>query len=97
MDLEFSEEQEMLRDMVRGVCAEHSTFEVVRAMEDDPKGFPDDLWKQFAELGLSGILIPEEYGGSGMGMLEAAIAYEEFGRTLAPSPHFQTVVRRRRA
>jgi len=92
MDLEFSEEQEMLREMVRGVCSEHSNSEVVRAMEDDPKGYPDELWKQFAELGLTGILIPEEYGGSGMGLLEATIAYEEFGRSLAPTPHFPSSV-----
>jgi alkylation response protein AidB-like acyl-CoA dehydrogenase len=92
MNLEFSEEQEMLREMVRGVCSEFSPFEVVRAMEDDAKGYPDDLWKQFSELGLIGILIPEEYGGSGMTMIEAAIAYEEFGRFLAPSPHFHSAI-----
>ncbi len=92
MDLDFSEEQDMLREMVRGVCSEHSTIDVVRAMEDDPKGYPDELWKQFAELGLTGILIPEEYGGSEMSMLEAAIAYEEMGRALCPTPHFQSAV-----
>ncbi len=92
MDLAFSEEQEMLREMVRGVCSELATIEVVREMEDDPKGFTDALWKQFAELGISGILIPEEFGGSGMGMMEATIAYEEFGRSLAPSPHFNSSI-----
>jgi alkylation response protein AidB-like acyl-CoA dehydrogenase len=92
MDLDFSEEQDMLREMVRGLCSEHSTIDVVRAMEDDPKGYPDDLWKHFAELGLTGILIPEEYGGSGMGMLEATIAYEEMGRVLCPTPHFQSAI-----
>lgn len=92
MNLTFSEEQEMLRDMVRGVCDEYGTIEVVREMEDDPKGFTDDLWKQFAELGISGILIPEEYGGSGMGMMEATIVYEELGRSMAPSPHFNSSI-----
>jgi alkylation response protein AidB-like acyl-CoA dehydrogenase len=88
MNLDFSEEQEMLREMVRGVCAEYSPVEVVRKMEDDPKGFPADLWKQLAELDVLGLAIPEEYGGSGMGMIEAAIVQEEFGRALAPTPHF---------
>lgn len=92
MDLDFTEEQDMLRDTVRGVCSELSSPEVVRAMEDDPKGYPDELWKQFAELGLTGIIIPEQYGGSDMSMLEAAIAYEEMGRALCPSPHFHSAI-----
>ena len=90
MNLDFTEEQDMLRDTVRGVCAELCSTEVVRSMEDDPKGYPDDLWKQFAELGLTGIVIPEEYGGSDMGIMEAAIAYEEMGRALCPTPHFHS-------
>ena len=92
MDLDFSDEQEMLRDMVRGVCAEYSPVSVVREAEDDPKGMPDALWKQLAELGLVGILVPEEFGGQGQSLLEAAIVYEEFGRALAPIPHFVSAV-----
>ena len=56
MDLDFSEEQQMLREMVRGVCNEYSPVEVVREMEDDPTGYPSALWKQLGELGLLGIL-----------------------------------------
>lgn len=92
MDLDFSEEQQMLRDMVRGLCNEYATVEVVRGMEDDPEGVPGELWKQLGELGLLGLLIPESYGGAEQGMLEAAIVYEEFGRALAPSPHFPSAV-----
>ncbi|HKJ23842.1 MAG TPA: acyl-CoA dehydrogenase family protein [Myxococcota bacterium] len=92
MDLDFSEEQQMLRDMVRGLCNEYAPVEVVRAMEDDPKGTPEELWKQMGELGLLGLLIPEAYGGAEQGMLEAAIVYEELGRALAPSPHFPSSV-----
>ncbi len=92
MDLDFSEEQEILRAMVRTLCSEHSTIDIVRALEDDPVGYPLDLWKRLAEVGLLGILIPEEFGGSGMSMLDAAIVYEEFGRSLAPSPHFVSCV-----
>ena len=88
MDLDFNEEQEALRDMIRGVCAEYAPIETVRAMEDDPKGYPDAFWKQLGELGLLGLLIPEQHGGAEQGMLEAAIVYEEFGRALSPSPHF---------
>ena len=92
MDLDFSEEQDMLREMVRGVCGEYAPIETVRELEDDPIGYPAEFWSQLGELGLLGVLIPESYGGSGQSLLEAAIAYEEFGRTLAPSPHFQSAV-----
>jgi alkylation response protein AidB-like acyl-CoA dehydrogenase len=92
MDLDFSEEQEMLREMVRGVCNEYASIDVVRAMEDDPTGYPAELWKQLAELDLLGLTLPEEYGGSGQSALEGAIVYEEFGRSLAPSPHFVSSV-----
>jgi alkylation response protein AidB-like acyl-CoA dehydrogenase len=92
MDLDFTEEHEMLRDMVRGVCAQYSPLEVVRALENDERGYPDELWKQLVELGLVGILIPEAYGGQGQTLLEASILYEELGRALAPTPHFQSAV-----
>jgi alkylation response protein AidB-like acyl-CoA dehydrogenase len=92
MDLEFSEEQHLMRDMSRAMLAEHCPIEVVRRMEDDPKGYPDGLWKQIGELGLAGMLIPEAYGGSAQSLLEAALVYEEFGRALAPTPHFVSCV-----
>ena len=92
MDMDFTEEHEMLRDMVRGVCAEYSPLEVVRECENDERGYPKALWEQLVELGLVGILIPEEYGGQGQTLLEAAIVYEEFGRSLAPVPHFHSAV-----
>jgi alkylation response protein AidB-like acyl-CoA dehydrogenase len=92
MDLEFTEEQQMLRDTVRGLCAEHSSIEIVRAMEDDPIGFPAPLWKQLGELGVIGLTLPEAYGGGGQSALEAMIVYEELGRALAPTPHFVSAV-----
>jgi alkylation response protein AidB-like acyl-CoA dehydrogenase len=88
LDLKFSPEQEMLRETVRGVCATTSPLTVVRELEDDPIGYSQDLWKQLAHLDLIGLQIPEEFGGSGMTALESVVVYEEFGRSLAPSPHF---------
>ena len=92
MDLDFTDEQEMLREMARGVCEQGSPVERARALENDPKGYDDAFWKQLAELGLLGLLIPEAHGGQGQGLLEAAIVYEEFGRVLAPSPHLVSAV-----
>src|SRR5579862_116892 len=92
MDLDRTEEQEMLRELVRGVCSSYAPLETVRALEDDPFGYPTELWKQLGALDLIGLMIPSEYGGSGMTALEGAVVYEELGRALAPSPHFVSAV-----
>src|SRR5438045_3237632 len=92
MDLDLNEEQEMLREMVRGVCSSYANLDTVRALEDDPTGFPAELWKQMAELDLIGLMLPSEYGGSEMSALEGAVVYMELGRALAPSPHFVSAV-----
>jgi len=92
MDLAFTEEQHMLRDTVRGLCGQHASIAVVRAMEDDPIGYPEGFWKKLGELGLLGLTVPERYGGANQSALEGAIVYEEFGRALAPSPHFVSSV-----
>lgn len=92
MNLDLTEEQQMIVDMTRGMLEEHCSVEVVRSVEDDPKGYPEELWKQMGELGLNGILIPENHGGGGMSLLEAAFVYEELGRAMAPVPHFVSCV-----
>ena len=92
MDLDFTEEHGILRDMVRALCSEHASVEVVRAFENDARGYPDGLWKQLSEQGLVGILIPEAYGGGGQTVLEASILHEELGRALAPTPHLESAV-----
>jgi alkylation response protein AidB-like acyl-CoA dehydrogenase len=92
MDLDLSSEQEMLREMVRGVCSTYASLETVRALEDDPVGYPTDLWKQMAALDLIGLMVPAEYGGSEMSALEGAVVYMELGRALAPTPHFVSAV-----
>ncbi len=92
MDLDFSEEQQMIVDTTRAVLDEYSSTEVVRAMEDDANGVAESLWKQMSEVGLNGLLIPEEYGGGGMSFFEGALVYEELGRAMAPVPHFVSCV-----
>ncbi len=92
MDLKFTDEQNMFRDMTRNLCADHCGVDVVRKMEDDPLGVPAALWKQMQETGLLGILVPEEFGGMGLNMLDCAVIFEEMGRTLTPGPFFSTAV-----
>jgi alkylation response protein AidB-like acyl-CoA dehydrogenase len=92
LDLDFDAEQEMLRETVRGICATYSPLSVVRQLEDDRIGYPSELWKQLGTLDLIGLLLPEEHGGSGMSLIEGVVLYEEFGRSLAPTPHFASAV-----
>ena len=92
LDLDFDQEQELLRQTVRDVLARHCSLDVVREMEDDPVGYPAALWSQLGELDLIGLLLPEEYGGSGMTLIEGVALYEELGRALAPIPHFVSAV-----
>jgi alkylation response protein AidB-like acyl-CoA dehydrogenase len=92
MDLDFTPEQDLLRETVAGLCARHADLDVVRRLEDDPLGYPEKFWLQLGELGLLGLTLPEEHGGSGMSMLDAMVVYHELGRALAPSPHFVSSV-----
>jgi alkylation response protein AidB-like acyl-CoA dehydrogenase len=92
LDLEFDQEQELLRQTVREMLQRHCPLDVVRAMEDDPLGYPAELWTQLGDLDLIGLLLPEEYGGSGMTLIEGVALYEELGRALAPTPHFVSAV-----
>ena len=92
LDLEFTSEQQMLRDTVRGVCTTYAPLQVVRALEDDPVGYPPELWKQLGQLDLIGLLLPEEHGGAGMSLVEGVVLYEELGRALVPVPHLVSAV-----
>jgi alkylation response protein AidB-like acyl-CoA dehydrogenase len=92
LDLDFTDEQQMLRTMVRDLLSQDETKSTTRALEDDPVGYSPELWAQLAELDLLGLLLPEEYGGSEMSMLEGVILHEELGRSLMPTPHLVSCV-----
>jgi alkylation response protein AidB-like acyl-CoA dehydrogenase len=92
MDMDFTPEQDMLRDSVRRTCERHCGLDVVRKLENDPVGHSTALWAALADLGVLGVTIDEEYGGSGMTMVDAAVIYEELGRALVPSPHFVSAI-----
>ena len=94
MALVLTEEQSMLRDSARGLISDKAPVSHLRQLRDskDATGFSRDLWKSFAEMGFTGLLVPEEFGGSGLGCVEAGVVMEEIGRTLMPSPFLSTAV-----
>src|SRR5450432_22173 len=94
MALVLTEEQSMLRDSARGLIGDKAPVSHLRQLRDskDAVGFSRELWKSFAEMGFSGLLVSEEFGGSGLGSVEAGIVMEEIGRTLMPSPFLSTAV-----
>ena len=94
MALVLTEEQSMLRDSARGLISDKAPVAHLRSLRDskDATGFSRDLWKTFAEMGFSGLLVPENFGGSGLGCVEAGVVMEEIGRTLMPSPFLSTAV-----
>src|SRR5215813_4497458 len=94
MALVLTEEQSMLRDSARGLISDKAPVSHLRQLRDskDATGFSRDLWKEFSEMGFSGLLVPEEFGGSGLGCVEAGVIMEEIGRTLMPSPFLATGV-----
>jgi alkylation response protein AidB-like acyl-CoA dehydrogenase len=94
MPLYHTDDQAMLHDTARSFIADAAPVKHLRQLRDahDKTGFSRDLWKQFAEMGFTGILIPETQGGIGLGHVEASIVLEEVGRNLTPSPFLTTAV-----
>jgi alkylation response protein AidB-like acyl-CoA dehydrogenase len=94
MALVLTEEQSMLRDNARAFLAKNAPVAHLRRLRDsrDPTGFSRELWKEFVAMGWAGILVPPEFGGLGLGYVEAGVVGDELERTLAPSPFLSTAV-----
>tara|TARA_B110000014_G_scaffold260303_1_gene249782 strand:+ start:2638 stop:3756 length:1119 start_codon:yes stop_codon:yes gene_type:complete len=88
MDLDFNQDQVLLRDSVSAMCAQFSNLLEIRSVEGKEPGYSESFWQQLIDLGITGMNIQEEYGGLGMNLFESLIVYEEFGRNLSFSPHF---------
>ncbi|MBI3993772.1 MAG: acyl-CoA/acyl-ACP dehydrogenase [Candidatus Lambdaproteobacteria bacterium] len=86
MDLQFSEEQRAMQAQAREFMEQHCPLERVRALWDTPDGCDDALWGGMAELGWMGMLLPEEFGGLGLGVTDLSRVLEELGRGLLPGP-----------
>ena len=92
MDFSFSPDQQMLKNSARAFLDEHVKPAHVRALWDDPRGESEALWKEMAQLGWLGLALPEDAGGSALGLVETAILQEELGRAACPSPYLPTVL-----
>ncbi len=92
MDFTLSEEQEMLKTMARDFLTDKCPKTLVKAMEEDEKGYSPEIWAEMADLGWMGLVFPEEYGGSEMSFLDLSVLLEETGRACLPGPFFSTVV-----
>ncbi len=93
MALVLTEDQELLAQTARDFVRTNSPLSRLRALRDgQDMGFSPDIWQEMAQLGWAGILIPEEYGGAGMGLADLAVVLEAVGRNLAPEPFLSTVL-----
>jgi alkylation response protein AidB-like acyl-CoA dehydrogenase len=88
MDFDLSEEQRILKKTARDFLIK----EVVRQLGESEEGYSPELWKKMAELGWTGLIFPEAYGGSGCSFLDLVILLEEMGYNLCPGPYFSAVV-----
>ncbi|WP_252258567.1 acyl-CoA dehydrogenase family protein [Erythrobacter aurantius] len=92
MDLDFTEEQDLLRETTRRICDASFDSCMVRALEKQDNGFNRAFWHALGEAGLCGLRIDESHSGAELGSLELAILFEEFGRKLASSPFMASCV-----
>ena len=94
MPMYWNEDQQMLADSARPFMADKAPVSHLRALRNDGNadGFSRDLWREFADMGFTGLLVGEEDGGLGLGHVEAGVVLEEIGRNLSPSPFLTTAV-----
>jgi alkylation response protein AidB-like acyl-CoA dehydrogenase len=92
--LVLTEEQQLIQETARDFVADQCSVDVLRQLRDkrEDAGFDRALWKQLAELGWTGIIIPEEYGGAELGLAELGVVLEELGRKLVITPLIGTLV-----
>jgi alkylation response protein AidB-like acyl-CoA dehydrogenase len=92
MDFDLTDDQRLLGDSVTRLLAAEYGFEQRKALLKTPTGFSEKLWSQYAELGLLGLPIPEDYGGFGGGPVDVMLLMQAFGRHLVLEPYLATVV-----
>ncbi|HUD95566.1 acyl-CoA dehydrogenase family protein, partial [Sphingobium sp.] len=93
MDFALSDDQHAIQEAARVFLTDAANPDVIRAAVESAAGFDADLWRSLAgEMGFAGLMVPEQFGGLGLGAVEMALVLEETGRVLAPVPFFETAV-----
>lgn len=92
MDVLLTQDEAMLRNTARVFLEAECPTALVRKMEKDARGYPEDLWQKAAEMGWQGMALPEKYGGLDLPLVQLGLILEEVGRALAPLPLHSTVV-----
>jgi alkylation response protein AidB-like acyl-CoA dehydrogenase len=92
MQFALTETQQTLKNTVRKFLAAECPMAEVRKLMETDTALDAALWGKIAEQGWNGMILPEEFGGFGMGMVEMAATLEEMGRALLPGPFFSTVL-----
>ena len=86
MYFDLTDEQEAIKEAARGFLAKNYKSERMRELAESETGFDESDWQGMAELGWTGLALPEEWGGQGLGIVDLAVLFEELGYALAPTP-----------
>jgi alkylation response protein AidB-like acyl-CoA dehydrogenase len=92
VDFTFDDEQLALQDVARAALERECDPQMVRTLVDEPSGMTPALWSTLVELGWTGLLVPEEFGGTGTGLLEMCIVAEQMGRLPLPGPFYSSAI-----
>lgn len=89
----MSDERELLRETVAALVAKHASPEAVRRAMESERGYDESLWRLLCEqVGAAALVVPEEYGGAGGSLGDAAVVVEELGKALVPTPLLGTTL-----
>ena len=91
MNFDFTDDQRAIKRTANEFLAARYKLETVRSLAEDERGFTDEQWRQIADLGWPGVIVPEADGGLGLGAVELVVIQEEMGYALAPSPLLSSV------
>jgi alkylation response protein AidB-like acyl-CoA dehydrogenase len=91
MNFDFTDDQRAIKRTARDFLSARYPAATVRALAEDDRGFTDSQWQEIAGLGWTGLVVPEEFGGLGLGAVELVVICEELGYALAPTPFFSSV------
>lgn len=92
MYFDLTDEQQAIKSTAHGFLAARYKSERIRELAESEQGFEQSDWDEMAELGWSGLALPEEWGGQGLGIVDLAVLFEEMGYALAPSPLLSTTL-----